>query len=54
MKEQRVIITNNDSSVDVMIDKGWTVANVVAGHPPKGPDVFKDLPYFCFILERTK
>ena len=43
MKEQRVLISESDTSVNLLIESGWQVVKVIATHHS-----------FCFVLERIR
>ena len=52
-KEQKVVITGNANGVNDLLDQGWKVVSVTAGHVSTQYNNY-DAYYgrFCFILER--
>lgn len=49
--EQKVIITNSQSDIQNLIDKGWRVISVTAQHVSTGSSYHLE-GKFCFILEK--
>jgi hypothetical protein len=49
--ENKVIITNNEDSVNRYLDKGWIVKSVTPQFVATGAS-FELKGYFCFVLER--
>lgn len=53
MKEQKVVITSNQNSINSEINKGYRVVSVTAQMVTgKGSSSFVGKGDFCFVLER--
>ena len=52
MKEQKVLITHNDSGVQRLLDQGWYIISVTAQHVAIGELSSRLEGNFCFILEK--
>lgn len=49
--ENKVIITDNEHTINNLLKEGWVVKFVSAQHVSSG-GTFKEIGKFCFVLER--
>jgi hypothetical protein len=52
MKEQKVIISDEDFKIQRYIQEGWLIVSVTAQHVSAGAG-YAQYGKFCFVLERT-
>lgn len=53
MKEQKVIMTNDQHEINGYIDKGWIIANMIPMTVNTGNRSY-DTGKVCFLLEREQ
>lgn len=53
MKEQKIVITDNDRDINGYIDRGWFVANMIPMTVSTGSGTVNN-GKICFLLERQK
>ena len=55
MTEQKIIITNDQDTINEMIDKGWVVKSVTSQHVSTNGGSFSstEIGKFCFVMEKS-